>query len=133
MFFLQVRMFLLLSVLFAICYALVVVMGTAMGIGSFYFYLIFSFVLLFIQYMIGPKIVEWSMKVKYVKKNEYPELYSLIEDQASRARIPMPRVCIAQVAIPNAFAFGRGLHDGRVCVTDGIMKLLTREELKGWL
>lgn len=124
------RMYLLLAVLFAIVYAMVVMMGTAMGVGSFNFYLIFSFILMFIQFMAGPKIVEWSMRIRYVKRNDAPELYDMVEDQAGRANIPMPRVCVSSSGIPNAFAFGRGQSDGRVCVTEGIMRLLNKEELK---
>lgn len=127
---LHLRMYLLLAVLFSILYAIAVMVGTAMGVGNFNVYLIFSLVLMFVQFMIGPKIVEWSMRVRYVKHEEYPQLYEMVEDQARRARIPMPKVCISAVNIPNAFAFGRGRSDGRVCVTEGIMQLLTPEELK---
>ena len=130
MFLLQMRMYLLLAILFAIVYAVVVMLGTAMGVGSFYVYLIFSLVLMFVQFIAGPKIIEWSMKVRYVKRNEYPQLYDIVEDQARKANIPMPRVCVSQANIPNAFAFGRGQSDGRVCVTEGIMRLLSAEELK---
>jgi len=130
MFALQIRMYLLLAVLFAILYSIAVMAGTAMGVGSFETYLIFSLVLMFIQFMVGPKIVEWTMRVRYVKREEYPQLYEMVEDQARRARIPMPKVCVSGVNIPNAFAFGRGRLDGRVCVTQGIMQLLNPEELK---
>jgi heat shock protein HtpX len=133
MFALKLRMFLLLAVLFAIVYAIIVMIGSALGIADFNFYLIVSIVLMFIQYMVGPKLVEWSMKVKYVKRSEYPKLFQMVESLAIRAQIPMPRVCIAQIPLPNAFAFGRGLRDGRVCVTEGILKLLNEEELKAVL
>ncbi len=131
MFSLQMRMWLLLTALFAIIYALITMIGTAMGVQNFYFYLMISVGMMFVQYMIGPKMVEWSMHVKYVKdRSEYPELWDMVADQARQAQVPMPRVCISQVNIPNAFAFGRGINDGRVCVTQGIMNLLNMEELK---
>jgi heat shock protein HtpX len=131
MFSLQMRMWLLLAALFGIIYAVVVMIGTSMGATDFSFYLLISLGFMFIQYMIGPKVVEWSMHIRYIKnRDEAPELYDMIEDQARRARLPMPRVCISQVPIPNAFAFGRGRSDGRVCVTEGIMKLLSKDELK---
>ncbi len=130
MFSLHMRMGLLLALLFAIVYAVVVMAGTAMGVGGFYFYLFVSLAMMFIQYMVGPKIVEWTMRVRYIQQGEYPQLYSMVEDQARRAGIPMPRVCISAVPIPNAFAFGRGIRDGRVCVTEGITRLLSEEELK---
>ena len=127
---LQMRMWLLMAVLFAVVYAVVVVIGTSMGLEDFYFYLFVSFMLMFVQYLIGPKMVEWSMRVRYVQREEYPGLYEMVADQARRADIPLPRVCVSPVPLPNAFAFGRGLGDGRVCVTEGIMRLLSEEELK---
>ena len=130
MFSLQLRMTLLLAALFGIVYAIVVMVGTAMGVTDFYFYLVLSLGMMFLQYMIGPKIVEWSMRVRYIKRQDAPELFGMVEEQARRAGIPVPRVCISDLNIPNAFAFGRGVRDGRVCVTRGIMDLLNGEELK---
>ncbi|MBZ0167398.1 MAG: M48 family metalloprotease [Candidatus Omnitrophica bacterium] len=127
---LHLRMYMLLGLLFAILYAIMVMCGTAMGVGTFYGYAIFAGIFMVIQFMVGPKIVEWSMKIQYVTKEQYPKLFDMIEDQARRAKIPMPKVCVSRVAVPNAFAFGRGQADGRVCVTEGIMQLLTDEELK---
>ena len=133
MFALQMRMWILVGVLFAIIYAIVVVVGTTLGLTNFYFYLFISFAMMFVQYLIGPKIVEWTMQIKYVKREEYPELFRMVEDLAQRANLPMPKICVSQMPIPNAFAFGRGIRDGRVCVTEGIMRLLNDEELKAVL
>ncbi|MFA4990211.1 MAG: zinc metalloprotease HtpX [Candidatus Omnitrophota bacterium] len=131
---LQVRMWLLLTALFAIVYAVIVVIGRVfLHAGGFSFYLIISLVLMFIQYMLGPKIVEWSMRVKYIKRQDNPRLFQMVESLASRANIPAPKIGIAQIEIPNAFAFGRSLSDGRVCVTKGILNLLNDEELKAVL
>jgi len=127
-------MWLLVSLLFAIVYALLVVVGTTfLQVGDFTFYLVISLVLMFIQYLAGPKIVEWSMRVKYVSRQENPKLYQIVEELAQRAGMPVPRIGIAQVDIPNAFAFGRGVRDGRVCVTRGIMDLLNEDELRAVL
>ncbi|HQL42121.1 MAG TPA: zinc metalloprotease HtpX, partial [Candidatus Omnitrophota bacterium] len=130
MFSLQFRLWLMMTILFGIIYAAVVVVGQFMGLSNFYFYLGISIALMFFQYLIGPKIVEWSMGVKYVTREQNPKLYQMVEDQASRAGIPMPKVGISQMAIPNAFAFGRGISDGRVCVTKGIVSLLNDQELR---
>lgn len=131
---LQLRMWLLVTLLFGVIYALVVIVGASfLHVGGFSFYLIISLVMMFAQYMLGPKIVEWSMRVKYIKREENPRLFQMVESLSVRANIPMPRIGIAQIAIPNAFAFGRSLRDGRVCVTSGIMNLLDDEELKAVL
>jgi len=130
---LKLRMFLLLGVLFAIIYAIIAMIGAQLGITNFYFYLGISLFMMFIQYMIGPKLVEWTMHVKYVDRKDYPRLYQIVESLAMRAQIPVPRVCVAQIDLPNAFAFGRSKRDGRVCVTEGILRLLDEEELKAVL
>ena len=124
---LKLRMYLLIAILFAIIYAVVSMISYSLGIGNFYFYLIVSLVMMLIQYMLGPKLVEWSMRVKYIKENENPRLHKMIEELAAKALIPTPRIGIAQISIPNAFAFGRGIRDGRICVTEGVLKLLDEE------
>jgi heat shock protein HtpX len=133
MWYLKLRMYLLLAVLFAIVYGVITIIGTSLGITDFYFYLILSFVFMFIQYMAGPKLVEWSMRVRYIKENEYPQLHQMVQSLAMTAKIPAPRIGIAGIPIPNAFAFGRSKRDGRICVTEGIMDLLKPEELKAVL
>lgn len=133
MLFLKLKMWLLVTVLFGIIYAVMVMIGASLGIGNFSFYLILSLGMMFIQYMLGPKLVEWTMRVRYIKKEEKPDLYRMVQDLSAKAKIPMPKIGIAQIALPNAFAFGRGISDGRVCVTEGIMKLLNEEELRAVL
>jgi heat shock protein HtpX len=131
---LRLRMWLLLTVLFGLIYAVMTIIGTRfLHIYGFSFYLILSLAIMFVQYMLGPKLVEWTMHVKYVKREDYPRLYQMVEELAACARIPVPKVCVAQIPLPNAFAFGRGMKDGRVCVTEGILKLLNEEELKAVL
>ncbi|MCK4322154.1 M48 family metalloprotease [candidate division WOR-3 bacterium] len=130
---LKFRMYLLVIIMFGIIYAIVTMIGTSMGMQNFYFYLVLAFVFMIIQYLIGPKIVELSMRVKYIDERSNPELHRMVEDLANRAGIPKPKIGVSQTSLPNAFAFGRTLRDGRVCVTEGITKLLNREELKAVL
>ncbi|MBN2453127.1 MAG: M48 family metalloprotease [Candidatus Omnitrophica bacterium] len=133
MFYLRLRMMLLTALLFAIIYAVIAMIGSYLGVSNFSFYLIAALVMMLIQYMIGPKIVEWSMRVKYVGDNEYPQLHRMIKELAAKAGITVPKIGIAQVSVPNAFAFGRSIKDGRICVTSGIMNLLDENELKAVL
>jgi heat shock protein HtpX len=133
MWLLRIKMYLLLIVLFAIVYAIISMISYAFGITNFYFYLILSLIMMFIQYMLGPKLVEWMMQVRYVSEAEYPKLHKMVEELAQKAKIPKPKVGISEISLPNAFAFGRTLADGRVCVTKRIMQLLSEEELKAVL
>ncbi len=130
---LRTRMFLLVAVLFGILYGVITGIGTWMGVGSAITYIVIALVFLSIQYLIGPAIVGWSMKIKWVSEKEMPELHRLVVELAEKARLPKPRVGISQLTIPNAFAFGRTQRDGRVCVTQGILKLLSKDELKAVL
>ena len=127
---LQIRLYLLLGLMFAIVYAMIAAVAGSMGVGTFAFYGVLASVMLLIQYLIGPKMVEWSMGIKYVSEAEYPSLHRMVAEMAQKANIPKPRVGVANVPIPNAFAFGRWKSDGRVCVTDQILRLLSPEELK---
>jgi heat shock protein HtpX len=104
-----------------------------MGAGSAMSYIILAFVFLGIQYLIGPAIVGRTMKIRWVSEKEAPELHRMVAELAKKAHLPEPKVGISQLSIPNAFAFGRTQRDGRVCVTQGIMNLLTRDELKAVL
>lgn len=133
MFSLQLRLYLLLGLFFAIVYFVIFIIGNMVGFGNNIFYLVFAFGFVIVQYLIGPFIVEWSMKIRYITENDDPKLYNMVKELASRANIPMPKVGISAVNIPNAFAFGRSLRDGRVCITTGIRGLLTDNELQAVL
>ena len=62
-----------------------------------------------------------------------PDLYTLVQQLAGRANLPMPRVFIIDGPQPNAFATGRNPQHASVAVTHGILNLLTDEELEGVL
>lgn len=130
MFGLRLRMWLLTALLFAIVYAIISVISYQLGVSNFYFYLGVSLVMMLIQYMLGPVIVDWSMRVRYLKPGEQPELQSMVRSLAMAAKLPVPRIGIAQIPIPNAFAFGRTMRDSRICVTEGILGLLDQKELR---
>jgi heat shock protein HtpX len=130
---LKLRLYLIMAVMFAIVYGLVVFAASLIGISGFFAYGAIASVMLFVQYMIGPKMVEWSMGVRYVSEQEAPALHRMVAELARDARIPKPKVGVARIPIPNAFAFGRWASDGRVCVTEGIMNLLSEKELRAVL
>jgi len=134
---LQVRLYLLVGLMLAILYGVIAGIGYLLGASgiSFYIFLVgFAVVIILIQYLIGPKTVEWSMRVKYVSESEYPKLHQMVAELADKAGLPKkPKIGISKLQIPNAFAFGRTQRDARVCVTEGILNLLSDEELKAVL
>jgi len=133
MFSLRLRMSLLVIILFSILYAIASLIMHYLGVRGFLPQILLACGMVLFQYLVGPKIVEMSMRVKYVKKEEAPWLFEMVEDLSRRANIPMPKIGIAYINVPNAFAFGRSLKDGRVCVTRGIMDLLNKDELRAVL
>ncbi len=130
---LQTRMFLLVAVLFGILYGVITGIGTWMGAGNAISYIILALTFLGFQYLIGPSIVSWTMRVKWVSENEAPKLHKIVAELAEEANLPKPKVGISELNIPNAFAFGRTRRDGRICVTQGILNLLNRDELRAVL
>jgi len=126
-------MFLLIALLFGILYGIITGVGALIGAGSAVFYIIIAFVILGIQYLVSPAIVSWTMKIKWVSEKEAPDLHLIVAELAEKAHVPKPKVGISQLAIPNAFAFGRTRRDGRVCVTRGLLNLLSKDELKAVL
>lgn len=130
MFNLQVKMWLLVGLMFAIIYGVIVGIGNYFNIGDVWWNIGFAIIVTLIQYLAGPSIVSLMMRIKYVSETEEPELHQMISELAATAQIPKPKIGIAQISIPNAFAFGRTIRDGRVCITQNLKQLLTKDELK---
>ncbi len=127
------KLYLLLALMFGVLYGIIIGIAYAIGVENFFVYGALAVIMLLVQYLLGPKMVELSMGVKYVSKAEYPELHGMIEELARSANIHKPKVGISRMSIPNAFAFGRWGGDGRVCVTEPLMRLLSPKELKAVL
>ncbi len=130
---LQLRLWILWAVMFSLVYALLAIVARVMGISNFTFYVSLGVGILFFQYLIGPKMVEITMGVRYVSEAEAPDLHAMVGELARKAGIPKPKVGVSPMEIPNAFAFGRGVSDGRMCVTQGIVRTLNKEELRAVL
>jgi heat shock protein HtpX len=85
------------------------------------------------MYFISGKMVLRMYRARIVSEREAPELYSMVDRLRTRADLPMPTVAIAPHDQPNAFATGRNPEHAVVCVTEGILKLVSRDELEGVL
>ena len=129
---LQARMMLLVGLLFAILYGVITGIGTYVGGFNPILFVFMAFAFLGIQYLVGPMIVKWTMKIKWVTEDEEPELHRMVADLAEKAHIPKPKIGVSQLAAapPNAFAFGKSRRDGHVCVTPSLMNLLSKDELR---
>ncbi len=127
------RLYLLMALMFGVLYGIIIGIAYAIGVETFLVYGAIAVVMLIVQYLLGPKMVEMSMGVRYVSEAEHPELHRMVAELAQAAGIRKPRVGVAHIPIPNAFAFGRWGGDGRVCVTEPLTKLLSPRELRAVL
>jgi heat shock protein HtpX len=72
-----------------------------------------------------------AYKARIVTREQAPELYDLVDRLRQHAGLPMPTLAIAAHAQPNAFATGRDPAHAVVCVTEGLMNTVDRDELEG--
>jgi heat shock protein HtpX len=75
----------------------------------------------------------FGMGGRIVTPEEAPELHGIIDRLCALSDLPKPRVAIADIDMPNAFATGRNPRNAVVCATTGILRRLDREELEGVL
>jgi heat shock protein HtpX len=87
----------------------------------------------FYQWYSSDKLAMRAMRAREVTPEEAPELHGMIDRLCAMADMPKPRVGVADLDIPNAFATGRSPERAVVCVTTGILGKLTAEELEGVL
>lgn len=87
----------------------------------------------FYQWWSSDRVAMRAMRAREVSPEEAPELHGMIDRLCAQADMPKPRVGVADLAMPNAFATGRSPNRSVVCVTTGILEILTVEELEGVL
>ena len=122
------------TVLLAALTALLVVIGAALG-GQSGMLLFFGFavILNLSAYWFSGDIALKMAGAREVTPEQAPELHQLVDELATYARLPKPRVAIIDTPAPNAFATGRDANHAVVAVTTGILGILSRDELAGVL
>jgi heat shock protein HtpX len=112
--------------------ALFVVIGNALG-GQTGMFIAFGLAMAmnFFSYWFSDKIVLKMYGANEVSESQAPELYNMVRTLATRASLPMPKVYIIPSEQPNAFATGRSPENSAVAVTEGIRRVLSRDELSG--
>jgi heat shock protein HtpX len=92
---------------------------------------IFAMVMNFGSYWFSDKLILRMYKAQEVSESQAPELYAIVKNLALKASLPMPKVYVIPGDTPNAFATGRNEHHAVVAVTEGILRILNRDELEG--
>ncbi|MFH0752093.1 MAG: zinc metalloprotease HtpX [archaeon] len=113
--------------------ALLLWIGSLFGGAGLTFAIIFVLGMNLVTYFYSDKIVLKMYKAQEVKEKDQPKLYAMVKRLSQGAKLPMPKLYIIPTETPNAFAAGRDPKHAAVAVTQGIMKVLNKEELEGVL
>ena len=128
---LNLRMFitgLALVLLYAIIVTLLIRIGLSLGIV-----IVIAAAMLFSQYYFSDKIAMFSMHAREVTPQQEPRLHQIVDRLCALSNVPKPRVGVAEMDIPNAFATGRNPNHAVICATRGLMNRLPDEELEAVL
>jgi heat shock protein HtpX len=127
----QVRTWALIAGLSAL---IVVVGGQFLGGGGGY--LVFAVIAVLMNvglYWFSGPLALRSSKARPAGESEYPALHQIIRDLASRAKVPVPQLYIVPSDQPNAFATGRNPKHAAVAVTEGLLRHMPENQVRGVL
>jgi len=96
-----------------------------------YFFILFSLVMNFISYWYSDQIALSLAKAKPATREEYFDFYTIVENLAITAGLPMPKIYVIEDPSPNAFATGRDKNHAVVAVTTGLLSIMNKTELEG--
>jgi Zn-dependent protease with chaperone function len=117
----------LVALLFAVGFAAVYYLGMPL-----WFPAAFAVVMLLVQYLVNPWIVQWLVPAEIVADKKFATDHPVVELVARRcaeARVPMVKLGIVDDGTPNAFTFGRTTKDARIWLTRGLLERLDEREL----
>jgi len=122
--------------LMSLFFVFIVALGYAVSyyFGSpyiLYIFIIFSIITNIFSYWFSDKLVLKISGAKEAKKEEYYDLYTLVENLSITAGLPMPKVSVIEDSSPNAFATGRDENHAAVAFTTGLLNILDKPELEG--
>ena len=120
------------ALLLSLLTMLLIFMGGAIGgQGGMIVAFLMAAVMNFGSYWFSDKIVLRMYNAQEITREVHPSFYGMVERLAGRAGLPMPKVYIIPDDSPNAFATGRNPEHAAVAATDGILRVLTMDELEG--
>ncbi len=82
------------------------------------------------QWLISPYLIDALYRVRPITEKENPELHKIVSELSKKSGIRQPRLMLAQIPVPNAFAYGSPIAGSRVAVTEGMLKELNDGEVE---
>ena len=125
----QIRTWLLIAALTA----LLIAIGAAIGGGALYIFVALAVLMNVVGYWFSDKLALAASHARPLEEGEIPQLEEMAADLARRAEVPVPRLYLIGSDQPNAFATGRNPHHAAVAVTDGLLRHLPADEVRGVL
>ncbi len=126
----RVRTWILVAGLSALFVALGGVVG---GTGGLVAFLLIALLFNFVMFWFSDRIALSTSRARPVEEREAPELYQDVRDLTERAGLPMPRLYVIPSEQPNAFATGRSQSKAAVAVTEGLLRHMPRDQVRGVL
>ena len=120
------------TLLLSLLTVLMVLMGSAVGgQAGMIFAFFMATAINFFSYWFSDKIVLKMYSAREINRHDNPSFYNMVEHLAHNASLPMPKVYVIPSANPNAFATGRNPQHAAVAATEGLLRILSSEELAG--
>jgi heat shock protein HtpX len=107
--------------------------GLVGGTGGLVAFLLIAVVFNFVRFWFSDRIALRTSRARPVEEREAPDLYADVRDLSQRAGLPMPRLYLIPSEQPNAFATGRSHSKAALAVTEGLLRHLPREQVRGVL
>jgi len=127
---LHVSIFGTLAIIFGLSTLFLTVLLSLTGLFNHLTLIIFVVLFNFVQWLFAPYLIDALYHVREVSRSEDPKLYGMVEQLSLKSGIKTPKVMIAQIPLPNAFAYGSPIAGSRVAVTTGLLKTLESEEVE---
>ena len=118
-----------LAIIFTLSTLVLAVILSLLQVGLIYIGIIVIAVNL-LQWLISPYIIDAVYRVREIPKDENPKLHEIVEKLSEKSGIKNPRLMLAHIPIPNAFAYGSPIAGNRVAVTEGLLKTLNEGEVE---
>jgi len=103
------------------------------GITGILIAILFSAVIVLIQWYLGPILIKAMTNMRELKESEHPEIFAIVKRLSQAAGIPMPKLYIVYNSEPNAFAFGRTQSNSNIAIHTGLLNVLNEREVEGVL
>lgn len=129
----RLRIIVIFLLMFLLLAAVGMVIGYLVGNGILWLeiFLIFAFFINMFSLLFSYKLVLWSYHAKEIEESDNPRLFQLVREVSQNANLPIPKIAIASIDTPNAFATGRSKKNAYIVFTAGILNILNERELRG--